>query len=243
MSLEAVAQEEFQASHPVSLPLPTIYNVLSGVQVQEPQQLFQKLLSGNAEALNLFSEPNISFLARGIQTGLQQASPKEVIRFTLFHAAQAASDATEGLLYHHDSKLYLTLTKLPSSFQTHSNSTRSKKQLKDVNSLRSKKLTFTPETALRSSSDFFHPQEVTHGNTLVIHYSSLFGTPDQTQQPDQASSRPESDTPIRQKDAHIPLPQDSKTLKGVVIQQQQEIHDLRKELDNIQRDLQKTPLP
>lgn len=248
--LKTVAQEAFQASHPVSLPLPTLHGILAGVHIREQRQLFQKLLSGNAEAIPVFSERDIAFLAKGLQRGLRQASPQEVVGFLLFHEAQSASEATEGTVYHHNASLHLTLRKIPSHLDKSQKLSPPKKQRQDTNGLRGKELSFSPEGALRPSSHSSQLQQPFHGKTIVINYSSLEGHQTGNIQPhdDPSPGEGPKDPSLLHDlgetiDGDVPLPQDPETLEGVVIQQQQEILDLRKELKDIQLDLQELQEP
>ncbi len=244
--LQSVSQQDFQATHPISLSRPTLYNVLSGVHIRTQQQLFQKLLSGPSPQIPIFTGTSLTFLADGVQTALEKATSNEIINFKLYEGAHGVHDTLEGTIFHHDAHLYITFTKLPETLQAPSSPSRTKRQLTDINHLQNIEFTFIPEQAQQSPS---HPVSFPNGtskNTLIIRYAAL----SKTKSPPSSTTQHSSQDPNQQvpptagkKPSTNTDAKSSESLQGVVRQQQQEIHDLRQELHRIQQDLQNLPRP
>lgn len=100
----------FAAAHPVSFDPVTIEKILRGVQIDESENLAQKVSMAVSKGNRVFSDEDAAFLAPQLAVALSRASPEQIVRFQVAQTTVTESEPTAGTLYAEKFSLYLTLT-------------------------------------------------------------------------------------------------------------------------------------
>lgn len=259
VSLQAISDQSFQASHPISLDPALIARVLSGLQVQEQQRALQEMLAGTSSATPVFSEEQVQFLAPRIAKALMAATAGETVAFRVTNPRQGAGrlensilETTSGSLYAYGLSLYVTLSqyRYAPTQPTAGSSTHSR--LLDTSGLSNRTLHFTPSGAQRSDS-FNRPSNAASTDRVIAIDYQLLQRPvistAVTEQPPPPAERaaastrelpkgtPASDTNSQAAETLAQREVEIHTLKDLVIKKDLELESLRKELQSLRKEL------
>lgn len=216
--VERISDQSFQAAHPITLSADTMALVLRGVVVEENRGFFQKLVSGKPEAVRVFRDEDVEYLAPLLVEGLTRAASNQQVGFRVVHTG-APAKSTKGSLYAYGRSLYLTLPGLIAMSRLGQGPTRSTTIL------------FIPESAKRPDS--YRDARSTDA-TLVIDYELLANLPaaaDTAVRPmPQPTSVPTPGIPAE------PLKESSPAIEQKT-QRDVELESLRKEVQDIKRQL------
>lgn len=241
--LERIADRSFQAAHPIKLDVVTIARVLSGVYVRNDQSTVQTFLSGKPDALRAFSDEEVTFLTPLIAEGLRRAAPDQQVGFRIAqigipgHAHNTGGgvgsseppltlhprESTTGVIHAYGRSLYLTLTEYRLRTEPANTINMANRRLPDDTGLLNHTVLFVPEAAKRPDS---YLDARSTDKTLVIDYALLAALPASAGSPSSESSPPPMASP----------PATTKE-KGDPAKNDGEIEALRKELDEIKRQL------
>lgn len=184
VSLRALPDRSFKATHPLSLESAIIARVLRGIQVQEQRRLLQALLAGGPTAAQAFSDDDTDFLAPLIATALSKATPPQEVAFRVVHPRSLGTETTGGFLYASDRFLYVTLTHYRYNPAGAATDSKPDRHLPDTFELGGHRVLFTPEAAWNFEGKHRNrgPSGETANITLVIDYGLLFQLPAQQSQ-------------------------------------------------------------
>lgn len=246
--LEWVPQDSFRASHPAILPPTVIRGVLGGLRVHKPQADLSELLTGPQQAKRILSDDDVELLIPNILFALSQATPEEQVVFQRIYPWEYGSRMTAGTLFLHEDLLFLTITHYTQKPGGINFMYVDDRQAPDPTGLGRQIVFFVPKNALRSDKspgEPGHPDEV----TLAIHYP-LFETLQnpaeqssssqirQTGMPSPDDSRDGNFTSGKKKAAHEKTASEDqalRTLEEQVHKQEQDLKQLKKDLEEIQR--------
>jgi hypothetical protein len=258
--LERIPARQFQASHPVRLAPELIARSLRGVLVREEKGLLQSFSASQKPAAPVFSQDDIAFLAPAIANGLSQAAADQQIGFRVIQAGEAGyreragagvgtsepplnrtpEDRTAGRLFVYGRSLYLTLHQFRHRTERADSINMPNRRLPEPTGLRNPIVLFMPELALRP--DIYAPAFATDEGftTLVLDYDALAKLPVQSmplQSPSQpAAAQPQPSHAITPSPSP-PLKDDIQEIKEQMKQKETEVEELRKELQDIKRQL------
>jgi len=253
--LERMPDRSFQAAHPIKLSTETVTQVLRGVLVRNDQGFLQNLVAGKPEALRAFTEEDVAFLAPLIADGLMRAASDQQIGFTIKQTGApvyservgaaigssepplrlAPMESTGGSLYAYGRSLYVTLAQYRHRAERPDTINLANRRLPDESGLANRTVLFVPETAKRPDS---YRDARSTDSTLVIDYELLARLPAGT-----GSSAPsDAASPADSAGTAVQAP----IIKGNSPQKDPEVEALRKELEEIKRqlaepDAQRTP--
>jgi hypothetical protein len=193
--------------------------ILRGVVVKENRGFLQSLVAGKPEAVRVFEDVDVEYLAPLLVEGLTRAEPDEQVGFRVVHTG-APEKSTKGSLYAYGRSLYLTVPGLISMPQVRAGGPAG-----------STTIHFIPESAKRPDS--YRDSRSTDA-TLVIDYELLASLPavlDTAVRPvPQPASVPTTGMPAE------PLKESSQAVEQKV-QRDVELELLRKEVQDIKRQL------
>ena len=216
--VERVSDRSFQAAHPITLSADTMARVLRGVVVKENRGFLQNLVAGKPEAVRVFEDVDVEYLAPLLVEGLTKAASDQQVGFRVVHTG-APAESTKGSLYAYGRSLYLTLPGLIAVSRLGQGPTRSTTIL------------FIPESAKRPDS--YRDSRSTDA-TLVIDYELLArlpAAPDTAVRPvPQPAAAPTTGIPAE------PLKESSPAIEQKT-QRDVELESLRKEVQDIKRQL------
>lgn len=241
--LERISDRSFHAAHPIRIDSNTIALVLRGVLVRSDQGLLQNLLAGKPDSLRAFSDNDVAYLAPLIADGLTRAASDQQVGFRVeqigisgYSETAGAGigssepplslhprESTSGAMYAYGRSLYLTLTQYRHRPEPATTINMANRRLPDSTGLINHTVLFTPEAAKRA--DNYRDARSTD-TTLVIDYELLASLPAVSGAPASAQSAPPPATP-----------QAAPTGKGEPAQKDSDIEALRKELQEIKRQL------
>lgn len=254
--LERIPDRSFQAAHPIRIDEDTIARVFRGILVKENQGLLQNFLAGQPQAVSVFSEDEVRYLAPLLAEGLTHAAVDQQLGFRLIRTGPsdaprsdsagadashspvrvASMETSRGSIYAYGRSLYVTLLEYHVRSERTDSITKAHRRQSDHTGLTDRTLSFTPESASRPDS--YRGRNATH-TTLVIDYESLAALPTLT--PTQVlSPSPVKEMPLQQapslapdtgRDAQLRLLQEQMNQKN------REVEDLRNELQEIRRHL------
>ena len=115
--LEEVADWEFEASHPSSLEIATLRDLLRAVVISDAPTDLSNLPVDGSKPMTVFSDEDVQSLAPLLAQALSQAQPEYVVAFRLSSSAGSGVEPTAGTLYVQNDRLYLTLTEHHGSLQ------------------------------------------------------------------------------------------------------------------------------
>jgi hypothetical protein len=203
VSLQTIADQSIQATHPINLDPILLAQILGGIEVQDQERGIQKLFGGPSSPVPVFSDDQIQFLAPLLAEGLRNAGQNQRIEYlvrTTHEGSLLESSVTEttaGSLYAYGRSLYMTLSQYrysPSRANLNISETAYRVSRTDSSGLRNRILLFTPSSAQRAdalnpeaggkSTDRFlaidyqllqrtHPTTATTGRTAPLNESSV----------------------------------------------------------------------
>lgn len=187
VSLQAMADQSIQATHPIGLDPLLIAQILKGIEVQDQERGLQKLLIGPPPPVPVFSDDQIQFLAPLLAEGLRTATPDQRIgyRVETTHKGSflesSTTETTSGSLYAYGRQLYVTLSQYRYS-PTQTNlilmgDMSHRSPLHDTSGLKNRILLFTPSDAQRSDAFDQPTMEKPTDRFLAIDYQLLQQAP------------------------------------------------------------------
>lgn len=241
--LERIADRSFQAAHPIKLAPDILSRVLRGVLVKDEQRLLQNLIAGKPDAVRVFKDDEINYLAPLLAKGLSQAASDQQVGFRITQtetpmASQASetgvgsseptvrhgpSGATSGTIYAYGRSLYLSLTHYHPRKEPADTPNIPDPRTADLTGLANRSVMFTPESAKRPDS---YKDARSSKSTLIIDYELLARLPIESPSPPAAQTAPTAATP-----------QAGPSVKEHPPGRDAEIEALRKELEEIKRQL------
>ncbi len=217
--LERISDRSFQAAHPITLSADTMARVLRGVVVKENRGFLGNLVAGKPEAVRVFGDEDVEYLAPLLVEGLTRAASDQQVGFRVVQT-RASAESTKGSLYAYGRSLYLTLPWLIAVSRSGAGGPT-----------QSSTLLLIPESAKRPDS--YRDARSTDA-TLVIDYELLASLP---AEPDtavrlapQPASAPTTGIPGEPLKESSPA-NEQKTQRDV------ELEALRKEVQDIKRQL------
>ncbi len=233
-----------------TLPPTVIHGALRGLRVQKLQTDFGELLRVQQEPKRIFSDEDVELLTPHILSALSQATPEEQIVFQRIYPWEYGSRMTAGTLSLHKDLLFLTITHYTQKHEGINLVYVDDRQAPDPTGLGGQTVLFVPKETLRpdkSPQEPGHPDEV----TLAINYPLLETMQEaheqsapslirQTETPSITDNREGVVSPITQKGIHDTGESSSKdpalrALEEQVHKQEQDLEQLRNELQEIQR--------
>ena len=241
--LERIADRSFRAAHPIRLDVVTIARVLRGVYVRNDHSTVQTFFSGKPDALRAFSDEEVTFLTPLIAEGLRRAAPDQQVGFRIAqiglpgHAHNTGGgvgsseppltlhprESTTGVIHAYGRSLYLTLTEYRLRAEPANTINMANRRLPDNTGLINHTVLFMPEAAKRPDS---YLDARSTDKTLVIDYELLAALPASTGSPNSEPSSPP-----------MAAPPPATKEKGEPAKNENEIEALRKELQEIKRQL------
>jgi hypothetical protein len=242
--LERIGDRSFKAAHPIKLDSGTIVRVLKGISVRNDQGRLQNFFSGTPDARRAFTDDEVAHLAPLLADGLMRAAPDQQVGFRLVQTghpgyAETAGagvgsseppltlrpqESTGGVLYAYGRSLYFTLTEYRVRPEPAMTINMANRRLPDSTGLANHTVLFQPEAAKRP--DTYRDVHSTD-TTLVLDYELLASLPGATDDSPAAALSPSTTAPA-QATTHG---------KGDPAQKDADIEALRKELQDIKRQL------
>jgi hypothetical protein len=250
--LERIQDRGMTAAHPVTIDEGIIARMLSGVIVTDRKTTLQTAFSTPTTTARAFSEEDIRFLAPLLTIALRQAAVDQQVGFQvrrypsdLSYASKSGAgvgssdplltnssllETTSGHLLAKDQWLYLTMSEFRKRAEQPDTINMANRRLPDSSGQGDKELVFEPKQALKSAGKpgFFGSSPDT---VFVIDYRQL------AQLPAVATPSP----PAAGKRAAEPdaKEQDIKQIKEEMKKKDVEIDNLKKEMEDIRRDMGK----
>lgn len=110
VSLAYTQDYALRATHPASLDSRILERVLRGIQVQEQENVIEKLFASEAKQVRAFSDEETAFLAPLLANALTQATSGQEVKFRVAQQDKFNPLTTGGTLYVVGPLLHLTLT-------------------------------------------------------------------------------------------------------------------------------------
>ena len=254
--LERNPDRGFKAAHPMTIEEGIIARALSGVRVTERKTALQTAFSKQSPAARAFSEDDIRFLAPFLTAALRQAAPDQQVGFQVHKyppelsyssrsgAGVGSSDpllsnatlleTTSGHLLAQDQWLYLTVSEFQKRAEQSDTINMANRRLPDSTGQADKELVFEPKDALKPNGKpgLFSSAPDT---VFVIDYRRLAQLPSVGEPPAPATGK-------RASDSNVPpdaKEQDIKQIREEMKQKDVEIEHLKKEMEDIRRDIGK----
>jgi hypothetical protein len=266
VSLQTMSDRSIQATHPITLEPTLLAQLLKGIEIQDQEHGFQKLLTGPSSPVPVFSDDQIRFLAPLLAEGLRTAAPDQRIEYRVHttHTGSAlessTTETTAGSLYAYGRQLYVILSQyrydpIRENMKRLGNMTSitstTGSRVPDSSGLLNRTVLFTPSDAQRSDS--FDPPEggKSTDRFLAIDYQLLQHAPpaaattkQTAPQMGRAGSTRESPAGTGASNASTQTTEalaqreaEIHTLKDLVIKNNSDVEILRKELESVQRRL------
>ena len=254
--LERNPDRGFKAAHPMTIEEGIIARALSGVRVTERKTALQTAFSKQSPAARAFSEDDIRFLAPFLTAALRQAAPDQQVGFQVHKyppelsyssksgAGVGSSDplltnatlleTTSGHLLAQDQWLYLTVSEFGKRAEQPDTINMANRRLPDSTGQADKELVFEPKEALKPNekAGLFSS---TPDTVFVIDYRRLAQLPAVGEPPAPATGK-------RPSDSNVPpdaKEQDIKQIREDMKKKDVEIENLKKEMEDIRRDMGK----
>ena len=250
ITLERIADRSFQAAHPIKLSSETVSRILRGIMVREEQGLVKDFIAGKSDTHRAFSDDEVAYLAPLLVDGLARAAADQQVGFKIPQTGGptysertgagigssepplqlAPKEITSGLLYAYGRSLYVTLTQYRYRPEPADTINMANRRLPDKTGLSHQKIFFAPAAARRPES--YNTSSSTE-STLVIDYTLLASLPvDSGPPPALAPAAP----PPAAREA-VPPPVVPPVVQEPDRTKDSELSELRKELDDIKRQL------
>jgi hypothetical protein len=257
--LERIPDRGFKAAHPIVIEEGVIARTLGGVMVSERKTTLQTAFSKQPASARVFSEEDIRFLAPFLTTALRQAAADQQVGFQvrsypsgLSYSSKSGAgvgssdpllanstllETTSGHLLAQDRWLYLTVTEFRKRAEQADTINMANRRLPDPSGQADKELIFEPKEALKPNGKaglFASSSEA----LFVIDYRQL------VQIPAGALTVPASEKHPLEPNAQPDVKdQDIKQIKEEMKKKDVEIEILKKEMEDIRRDMGKPKAP
>lgn len=254
--LERIPDRGFKAAHPIAIDEEIMVRTLSGVRVSERKTTFQTAFSKQPAMTKAFSDEDIRFLAPLLTAALRQAAPDQQVGFQVRRypselsyssrsgAGVGSSDplltnstlleTTTGHVLAQNQWLYLTVSEYRKRPEPPDTINMANRRLPDPTGQAEKELQFEPKEALKPDgrTGLFGSAPDT---VFVIDYRQLAQLP-------AVAEPPASPAGTRPSDANVSgdaKEQDMKQIKEDMKKKDVEIQNLKKEMEEIRRDMGK----
>ena len=253
--LERIPERGFKAAHPLAIEEGLIARTLNGVIVTDRKTALQTVFSKTSAMARAFSDEDIKFLAPYLTQALRQAAADQQVGFKVFSypsdlsyssksgAGVGSSDpllsnsslleTTSGHLLAQDRWLYLTVTEYKKRREQPDTINMANRRLPDASGQGDKELAFEPQEALKPNGKpgLFGGSSDT---VFIVDYQRLARMPGEETPVPVSEKRPsEPNARPGAKDQDIKQIQEDMKKKDV------EIENLKKEMEDIRRDLGK----
>jgi hypothetical protein len=255
--LERIPERGFKAAHPIAIEEGVIARTLSGVMVSERKTALQTVFSNQPATARAFSEEDIRFLAPFLTAALRQAAADQQVGFQvrsypsgLSYSSRSGAgvgssdpplanssllETTSGHLLAQDPWLYLTVSEYRKRAEQADTINMANRRLPDPTGQADKELVFEPKEALKPNgkAGLFGSSAET---IFIINYRQLAQMPALAKPPVPASDKRPAE-PSAQPDVKQ---QDIKQIKEEMKKKDVEIENLKKEMEDIRRDIGKS---
>src|SRR5262245_52585893 len=252
--LERIQERGLKAAHPASIEEGVIARTLNGVMVMERKTALQTAFAKPLASARAFSEDDIRFLAPLLTAALRQAAPDQQVGFQVRRyppelsyssksgAGVGSSDplltnstlleTTSGHLMARDQWLYLTVSEYRKRAEQPDTINMANRRLPDSTGQADKELMFEPKEALKPNekAGLFGSSPDT---VFAIDYRRLAQLPAVGGTPVPAVGKRPSEADAKD--------QDIKQIKDEMKKKDVEIENLKKEMEDIRRDIGKPP--
>lgn len=253
ISLDRIPDRRFQATHPIRLDQALISRSLQGLMVREETGLLRALSMNQPLTAPAFSQQDIAFLAPAITDALRQAAADQRVGFRLIQRGERAGAAvgssepplrhsteetTSGTVFVYGHSLFITLTEYRHRRDAPDTVNMPNRRLPQPGVELNRHLAFTPAEALRS--DRFAPAFIDDPtNLLIIDYEALAKLPLSSTPPTASPRTADRPQPSPTPEPIAPAATDSElhTIKEEMKKRASEVEELRKELQDIKRQL------
>ncbi|HKY71206.1 MAG TPA: hypothetical protein VJL88_04755 [Nitrospira sp.] len=251
--LERISDRGLKAAHPAAIEEGVIARTLNGILVVERKTTLQTAFAKASATARAFSEDDIRFLAPLLTAALRQAAPDQQVGFQVRRypselsyssksgAGVGSSDplltnsslleTTSGHLLAQDQWLYLTVSEYRKRSEPPDTINMANRRLPDSTGQGDKELVFEPKEALKApngKTGFFGSSPDT---VFAIDYRRLAQLPAVGGTPVPAGGKRPSEADAKE--------QDIKQIKEEMKKKDVEIENLRKEMEDIRRDMGK----
>ena len=107
MYVERIPDRSFHAIHPITISADTMARILRGVVVKENRGFLGIMIAGKPEAVRVFGDEDVEYLAPLLVEGLASAASDQQVGFRVGQTV-APTESTKGSLYAYGKSLYLT---------------------------------------------------------------------------------------------------------------------------------------
>lgn len=218
--LERSTDRTILAAHPISIQPGMLAEILRGITVQEESGLLGRLVGGKSESVRVFNEDEVEYFAPLLTEGLTKAASDQRIGFRLGPRTSAATH--RGTVYAYGRSLYVTLPWL-SLASRHGAGGRAL----------SKTILFSPESARRPDS---YRRGADSEYMVIIDYEALAVQP-RSPSPVPAAPAALSAAPVQPDQGGPATDTQLRTLQEQMQQKNAEVEGLKKELQDIRRQL------
>ena len=242
VSLQTIADQSIQATHPITLEPALLAQILSGIEVQDQERGIQKLFAGSSSPVPVFSDDQIRFLAPLLAEGLRTAAPNQRIEYRVqttlagSFLESSITETTAGSLYAYGRQLYVTLSQYraaPARANLNANDGAYRMRPPDASGLQDRIVLFTPSAAQRSDAFDLPTGGKPTDRFLAIDYQLLQHAPAAATvgktAPRIERTSPMRESPLGTSASEAPA-QSTEALA-------QEVETLKKELQSIQKQL------
>jgi hypothetical protein len=254
--LERIPDRSVKAAHPIAIEEAVIARALGGVMISERKTTFQTVFSKQPAAARAFSDEDVRFLTPFVTAALRQAAADQQVGFHVRNypsglsfssksgAGVGSSDpplanstlleTTSGHLLARDQWLYLTMTQYRKRAEQADTINMANRRLPDPTGEADKEFVFEPKDALKANG-----KAGLFGNSsdavFVIDYKRLAQLP-ALETPIPASEKPLPPLPAGRPNGKD---EDIKEIKQEMKKKDVEIENLKREMEDIRRDLGK----
>ncbi len=218
--LDRISDRSFRAAHPITLSADTMARVLRGVAVKEDRDLLGGVIFSKPEALLVFRDEDVQFLAPLLVDGLTRAASDQKVGFRVVQTGMPW-ESTTGWIYAHEGSLYLTIPWLI-PLARYADGTQAPPST----------LLFFPKSARRPES---YRNARSAESTLVIDYGLLASLPADSGTPPPGQA-PVAASPIATGQTTAPVPA-AQTNQSPTQPSEREWDEMRKELQDLKRRL------
>ena len=219
--LERSADQTLPATHPISIQPDTMAEIFRGITVQEESGLLGRFVGGQSEPVRIFNEDEVQYLAPLLTEGLTKAASDQRIGFRL-GPTRTSTAIQNGTIYAYGRSLYITLPWL-SLASRHGAGGRTL----------SKTILFSPESARRPDS---YRRGSDSEYVVIIDYERVALQP-RSPSPVPAAPAAMNSAPAQPNQGVQATAAQLRTLQEQMWQKNEEVEGLKKELQDIRRQL------
>ncbi|SLM43154.1 exported hypothetical protein [Nitrospira sp. ND1] len=256
--LDRIPDRQFQATHPIRLDQGLIASSLQGIRVHEETGLLRAMGMTQTSTVPAFSWQDIAFLAPAITDALRRAAADQQIGFRLIQRGErgygeragaavgssepplrlSPEETTTGSVFAYGHSLFITLTEYRQRRDNPDTVNMPNRRLPQPSGQLNRQLTFAPAEALRSNQ--FAPAFLDDPtNVLIIDYEALAKLP-LPSAPSALSHRATESlqpSPTTQPAGSGAADSELHTIKEEMKKRDSEVEELKKELQDIKRQL------